>query len=206
MVPVTMPPPVACAGAVLAGGEGRRIGGRKALVEVAGRPLVAWPLDALRRVCRPVAVVARAQTVLPALDPSPVRWTEPEGPRHPLAGVVHALGQADGRAVLVCAGDLALLDAATLRVILTAAAFAPEAPVVVPQAGGHLQVLCALYRPAALAGLAGFGPADRTIDLVTALGPAIVPFDDDTAFFNVNAPEDVPRAERLLARRGWRAT
>ncbi|MBK5220825.1 MAG: NTP transferase domain-containing protein, partial [Thermoleophilia bacterium] len=34
-------------GAVLAGGSGSRIGGAKATVELAGRPLIAYPLAAL---------------------------------------------------------------------------------------------------------------------------------------------------------------
>jgi molybdopterin-guanine dinucleotide biosynthesis protein A len=33
---------------VLAGGRGDRIGGAKAMVELRGRPLIRYPLDALR--------------------------------------------------------------------------------------------------------------------------------------------------------------
>ncbi|MCW2958534.1 MAG: 4-diphosphocytidyl-2C-methyl-D-erythritol synthase, partial [Solirubrobacterales bacterium] len=200
MPPVCLPRPVVATGVLLAGGAGRRIGGDKALVAVAGRPLAVWPLEALRTVCRPVVVVARSGTRLPEWDPirpAPDVWTEPEGPQHPVAGVVHALERAAGRAVLVCAVDMPLVDADTLQVILTAASMAPEAPAVVPQAGGHLQVLCALYRPAALEGLRDFGTGDRAADLVSALGPAVVPFDDDTPFFNVNRPQDVAEAEAL---------
>ncbi|MCW2999331.1 MAG: molybdenum cofactor guanylyltransferase [Solirubrobacterales bacterium] len=198
------PQPLPCTGVVLAGGAGRRLGGDKALMQICGRPLLAGPLEALRKVCRPVAVVARAQTKLPPLDDPPPVWLEADGPRHPVTGVVHALQQAGGRPVLVCAVDMPLLDAATLRIILTAAAVVPDAPVVVPQSGGHLHVLCALYRQSALPGLQRFDPGARAVDLVSALGPAVIPFEDDTPFFNVNAPEDVLQAEALLAaRRGW---
>jgi molybdopterin-guanine dinucleotide biosynthesis protein A len=187
---------------VLAGGEGRRLGGDKATVRVGGRTLLDHALATVGRVARPVAVVARRDTALPPLPvPPPLIWVEPDGPRHPLTGVVHALEQADGRPVLVCAVDMPLLDAATLRVILIAAALAPDAPVVAAQAGGHLQVLCALYRPAALPALRRFDPAARAQDLVTALGPAIVPFEDPQPFFNVNRPEDVLQAGALLAAR-----
>lgn len=206
MTSARQPQSVAATGVVLAGGAGRRIGGDKALVEVLGRPLVAWPLHALRRVCRPVVVVARASTRLPSdLTPVPEIWHEDDdAARHPLTGVVHALRRAAGRSVLVCAADLPLLDAATLRVLLAAASLSPDAAVVVPQAGGHLQVLCALYRPAALSGLQSFAPDARAAELITALHPAVVPFADETPFFNVNTPDDVPRAERLLRKRGWR--
>jgi molybdopterin-guanine dinucleotide biosynthesis protein A len=201
-MPVSHPAPVPCAGAVLAGGAGRRIGGDKAAVAVAGRPLLEHALRTLARVASPVAVVARAETVLPELPGPPVpRWIEPDGPRHPLVGVVHALEQARGRPVLVCAVDLPLMDPATLRVLLIAAALAPDAPAVVPRTGKQLQVLCALYRPAALAGLRGFDPDARAQDVVAALGPALVPFPDESPFFNVNRPEDVQEAEARLAAR-----
>lgn len=210
-MPRARPPvPESCAGAVLAGGAGRRIGGDKAVVPVAGRALVRWPLDAVRRVCDPVAVVARPDTVLPPLHDGPVAvWREDaSAPPHPLRGVAHALRAAAGRPVLVCAGDLALLDVATLHVILTAAALAPEAAVVVPEAGGRLQVLCAVYRPAALAGLEGRAPDAPATGVVAELGPAVVPFADATPFFNVNTPADAERAGALLAARpapgaGW---
>lgn len=199
MPPVRHPPPVPCAGAILAGGEGRRLGGDKAAVLVAGRPLLDRALTTVGRVARPVAVVARERTRLPGSPP--LVWIEPDGPQHPLAGVVHALERAEERAVLVCAVDMPLLDVATLNVILIAAALAPEAPVVVPQADGHLQVLCALYRPQALDGLRGFGDDISATALVSALAPALVPFEDATPFFNVNTPHDVEEAEATLSRR-----
>ncbi len=204
---VRPPAPESCVGAVLAGGAGRRIGGDKAQVVVAGCELVRWPLAAVRRVCGPVTVVARPDTPLPDLGEPPVTvWREDAaGPRHPLRGVTHALRMAAGRPVLVCAGDLALLDAATLHVLLTAAALAPEAAVVVPEAGGHLQVLCAVYRPSALTGLEGFAADARATDVVAALDPAVVPFTDSDPFFNVNTPADAERATALLGARSSRA-
>lgn len=202
MPAVRHPDPVPCVGAVLAGGEGRRLGGDKAGALVAGRPLLEHALGTVGRVARPVAVVVRSRTSLPMLPgPTPLVWTEPDGAQHPLSGVVHALREAKGQPVLVCAVDLPLLDAATLRVLLIAAALAPKAPAVVPRADGQLQVLCALYRPAALVGLEGFAADARATAVVDALGPAVVPFEDPTPFVNVNTPDDVVQAERLLAKR-----
>jgi len=206
--PVSPHPDTArCVGVVLAGGEGRRLGGDKATVTVQGRPLLYGPLAALGAVCSTVAVVARPDTALPPFPQgAPDLWLEGPGPRHPLTGVVHALRQAAGRAVLVCAVDLPLLDVLTLRIILAAAEAAPEAAAVVPRTQEHLQVLCALYRPAALASLQRFDPNARVADLVGALGPAIVPFDDATPFFNVNTPQDVLTAGLLLDQRAAAAT
>jgi molybdopterin-guanine dinucleotide biosynthesis protein A len=183
-------------GAVLAGGLGRRMGGRKALVELDGRPLVELPLAALRAAgIEEVAVVAKRDTVLP---PAITVWLEPDAPRHPLTGLLHALRTA-GRPVFACAADLALLDAATVLRVL--AAVEPGDLAVVPEAGGHLQPLCAFYAPGALDVLLRCDTTTALKGAVEALNPRVLPFDDDTAFFNVNTPADLARAAELLSRR-----
>ena len=70
-----------------------------------------------------------------------------------------------------------------------------------PRVHGRLQPLCALYTPRALAaGLAASTRRARTTDVVEALGVRVVDGLDETAFFNVNAPEDLLQASR--ARQG----
>jgi molybdopterin-guanine dinucleotide biosynthesis protein A len=183
-------------GAVLAGGLGRRIGGDKAIVELEGRALVHYPLEALHEVCDDVVVVAKRDTMLPPLAGAADLWIEPDEPRHPLTGVSHALRLAMGRAVLVVAVDLPLIDAATLRAIL--AADPGGAAVVAPRAYGRLQPLCALYTPAAMPALATFDAEARTIDVVERLGVREVAVPDSTAFLNVNRPEDLLQASALI--------
>src|SRR4051812_20681561 len=111
------PTPAPPVGAVLAGGAGRRIGGDKAIVELEGRALILYPLEALHGVCEDVVVVAKRDTMLPPLAGVADLWIEPDEPRHPLAGVAHALRLAMGRSVLAVAVDLPLVDAATPRAI-----------------------------------------------------------------------------------------
>lgn len=189
----------AIVGAVLAGGRASRMGGDKAGVRLDGRPLLAYPVAALRAAgLVEVVVVAKADTVLPALEPPVAVWHEPELPRHPLTGIVHALRQAAGRPVFVCAADMALLDAATVRLVCDAAA--PGDLAVVARADGRLQPLCALYAPAALARLRHFEPEALT-RLVEGLTPRVVDVADATPLFNVNAPEDLLRAGALRASR-----
>jgi molybdopterin-guanine dinucleotide biosynthesis protein A len=183
-------------GVVLAGGLGRRLGGDKAVVEIEGRPLLLYPLESLHEVCEQVAVVAKSETILPPLDGLADLWIEPDEPRHPLTGVEHALRLAGGRAILVVAVDLPLVDAGTLRLI---AGTAPGAAVVVaPRVHGRLQPLCALYTPLALEGLAGFDPSAPVTAVVEALGVREIEPPDASAFLNVNRPEDVLQAAVLL--------
>ncbi len=182
-------------GAVLAGGRSRRMGGSKATADLGGRPLVAWPLEALRAVLDEVVVVAKRSTALPPLD-VPV-WLEPDEPRHPRAGIVHALERANGRAVLACAVDLPLVTPLLVRTI----AHAEGVVAVVPRAGGRLQPLMARYEPAGLAA-GGAAPADEPLTAtVEALDPRVLEIADDEAFTNANTPEELAEIAQGIARR-----
>jgi molybdenum cofactor guanylyltransferase len=186
-------PPV---GVIVAGGRGRRIGGDKAIVELEGRPLIAYAVEALHAVCDEVVVVAKAGTVLPALAGLSAVWVEPDEPQHPLTGVVHALREAQGRPVLVLPVDLPLMDAGTLRLLLETDPAGAVA--VVPRVHGRLQPLCALYRPEALAALEGFAVDGRATEIVEGIGICAVEAPDPTAFANVNRPEDLLQVAVLL--------
>ena len=103
------------------------------------------------------------------------------------------------------ATDLPLVSADLLLALVAW----PEADAVLPRDGDGLQPLCALYRreavlPLARARLAAGDLALRgLIDAVeaSALGPEDLARVDPagTALANVNTPEDVARAEALLA-------
>jgi molybdenum cofactor guanylyltransferase len=187
-------------GVVLAGGAGRRIGGGKATLRLHGAPLLHYPIAALRTVLAEVVVVAKRDSELPPL-PGIAVWTEPDEPRHPLTGIVHALEQGGGRAVLVCAGDLPFASAAVVRRL--AEAQADGALAVVPHACGRLQPLFARYEGAARAPLAAAlaGPPRPLTEVVAALAPRVLEIADERPFFNVNVPEDLLTASGMMDRR-----
>lgn len=183
-------------GAILAGGAGRRLGGRrgKPAAELAGRPLVAWPLAAVAAVCDPVAVVCKADTPLPELD-GVERWDEPDEPRHPLTGIVHALEHADGP-VLVCAADMPFVTADACRSLLTAAG-SGGAPAAVAVAGGVLQPVLGVYAPVALDGLRAAEPDAPLTQTVEALDPARVAL-PPAIVRSVNTRDELAEAEAEL--------
>jgi molybdopterin-guanine dinucleotide biosynthesis protein A len=201
-------------GVVLAGGRGQRIGGDKAVVSLAGRPLLSYPVAAMLGALDQVVVVAKPSTVLPALGDVAV-WEEPEQPSHPLVGIAEALRRADGRWVLVCAGDMPFVPVSLLASLVSLAVEASggggdaepapaggAAPAVVAaSADGALQPLLGCYGPACLQRLAqaaqeAVAPARAVVE---ALGPLVVPVTDPRALFNVNSAEDLREAEALLA-------
>jgi molybdenum cofactor guanylyltransferase len=184
-------PPV---GAILAGGAGLRIGGAKAMVELKGRPLICYPLEALQQAVADVVVVAKPTTVLPSLTHVTV-WLEPDEPSHPLLGILHALSLAEGRAVLVCAGDLPFVTAEALQTL--AAADPAGTPAVIAAAGGMTQPLLGCYQPVALE-LVGAADLLRPMrETVARIGARTVEVDPHV-LFNVNYPEDLLQATALM--------
>ena len=180
-------------GALLAGGSGSRLGaGSKAAAPVGGQPLASYPALALGAVCERVAVVCKRDTELPDL-PGVERWDEPDEPRHPLTGIVHALDTAGGP-VLVCAADMPFVTADACRTLLQAAG---ASPAVVATADGVLQPTFGLYAPAALEALLAAqsdAPLTRTVE---ALDPVRVAL-PAALLRSVNTPEQLAEAEALL--------
>jgi molybdopterin-guanine dinucleotide biosynthesis protein A len=170
------------------------------MVGLNGRPLISYPLGAVRAALGSAVVVAKADSELPSLPQVEV-WIEPDQPRHPLTGLVHALGLAQGRPVLVCACDLPLVNPELIRQI--AAADPGHGAAVVARAGDRIQPLLGCYQPRALAPLAaalGRGPGS-VWDAVATLQPRPHDVPDPALLLNVNTPEDLLQASALLPSR-----
>ncbi len=189
---------------ILAGGTGRRIGGGKAMVALDRRPLISYPLEAVWRALGHVTIVAKLDTELPSV-PGVSVWIEPNQPRHPLTGILHALSLAEGRPVLVCASDMPLVTPALISGI--AGADPGGADAVVASTADGLQPLLACFQPAALPRLAEAArdPEVRLRDAVAALDPLRVEVEEPELLFNVNTPDDLLQAAAMLDRRRARA-
>jgi molybdopterin-guanine dinucleotide biosynthesis protein A/SAM-dependent methyltransferase len=186
---------VSVLGAVLAGGRGSRLGGRKATAELAGRPLLDWTVELVGSVCDEVVVVAKPDTPLP-----PTRvdvWRSEPADFHPRHGLVSALRGARGRPVLVVPCDMPLVPTALLETLI--AMVEDGSAAAIPETGGHLQPLCAAYGPQALLELEAAPedePLKRTLD---RLEPAVIQADGvGDLMLNINHPADLERAEQLL--------
>jgi molybdenum cofactor guanylyltransferase len=141
-----------------------------------------------------VAVVCKADTELPPL-PGVERWDEPDEPRHPLTGIVHALETA-GAPVLICAADMPFVTADACRSLLQVAGQGGDA--VVATADGVLQPTFALYAASVLDALRA-APANAPLTAtVEALDPVRVAL-PAALVRSVNTPEELAEAEELLA-------
>ena len=151
------PPACAPVGVVLAGGEGRRLGGDKAVVALDGRPLLEFPLRG------PAALRAATSPSWPSATPSCRRWSPrcrsgssptSRSTRSP-ASSTRCAARGAGR----CSSspvDLPLLDVALPRALARQPAGRHAA--VVARAGGRLQPLLARYEPARARGAGGLRP------------------------------------------------
>jgi molybdopterin-guanine dinucleotide biosynthesis protein A len=183
-------------GVILAGGLGRRIGGSKAVVQLAGHPLISYPLAALRTALGEVAIVAKADTQLPSL-PGVTVWVEPDSPRHPVLGIVQALALAEGRPVVICAGDLPFVTPELIHRLATADM--GKSPAVVACCGADVQPLLGCYAPRAIDPLRSGLPADAPVrELVASLHPRMLEVGDPELLFNINSPEDLLHAAAIL--------
>jgi molybdopterin-guanine dinucleotide biosynthesis protein A len=153
---------------------------------------MAYPAAALAAVCSSVAVVCKRSTSLPDL-PGVERWDEPDEPRHPVTGIVHALATAGGP-VLVCAADMPFVTPDACRSLLQAG---PGADAIVATADGVLQPVFGLYALSALEPLRA-APVDAPLAAtVEALDPVRVAL-PAALVRSVNTPEDLAEADELL--------
>lgn len=183
--------------AILAGGRSRRMGTAKAAVEVAGQPLIAYPIAAARAAGLQPVVVAKPGSELPRLDCP--RLEEPDEPQHPLAGIVRAL-ETVGEPMLVIACDLPLLPDALLAELARR-----PAPFAMP-ANPRPQPLAARYAPSLLPELRrGMTIGSPLTRVVSELGGQILGVselrdfgDPEWMFANANDPVELALIERQL--------
>lgn len=175
--------------AVLAGGLGSRIGGDKALVQLCGRPLISYPLEAARAAGLEAVVVAKRATKLPALD-VPI-MLEPDEPMHPLLGVIAALEELPAVIALPC--DMPFVSAADLATLA-----ATPADLVTLLAD---QPFPSLYRRDLLPELRAAVEANqsmRSLHAQTHRVLAMSASQDLASLTSINTPEDLAAAEERL--------
>jgi molybdopterin-guanine dinucleotide biosynthesis protein A len=184
--------------AVLAGGEGRRMGGAKALRPFRGQPLLAHALAQARRWSDEVAVVVRDLGQAGAAD-APLILDRPdiEGPLAGLAAALAHARAAGAERLLTLPCDMPMLPEVMLARL--EAALAPEAAVALPETAGRLQPALGLWRVGALDMLDSYLASGRSSlhGFAAACGMSTALFGPETAqaFRNANTPEELEALE-----------
>lgn len=190
--------------AIQAGGKSERMGRDKARVLLAGRPLITHVLERVAPLGDEVLVTTNAPEDYAFLG---VRLAADERPgAGALAGLQTALRAARHEVVLVLACDLPFVCVPLLEHMLR---LAPQADAIVPRWRGEFEPLHAVYRRNCLPAidLALAEGRQRMISFHSAIQLTVVDEDQVAAydpqgltFFNINTPDDLLAAERILAR------
>jgi molybdopterin-guanine dinucleotide biosynthesis protein A len=196
-------------GLLLAGGLARRMGGGdKSLVPLAGRPLLAWVVERARPQVDALILNANGDPDRFAGFGLPVAADGVPGFAGPLAGVLAGMEWAlanapEARWVASIATDTPFFPP-DLVARLRDAAEREHTDIACAASGGRTHPVFALW-PVSLAGHLRRALVDegmRKIDAWTAryrVAEVTFPAEPLDPFFNLNTPEDVAEAERLLA-------
>jgi molybdopterin-guanine dinucleotide biosynthesis protein A len=98
---------------VLAGGQSRRMGRDKALIDYQGRPIIAHVVDTLRALSDDIAVVSNRSELYSPFGARVVADYEP--PCGPLGGIAAGLQTAQHPLAVVVACDMPFLNVTLLR-------------------------------------------------------------------------------------------
>lgn len=198
---------------ILAGGEGRRLGGRKPERLLGGTPLIAHVIERARDWGGPIAVSCR-QEPWSAADARIERIFDAPGSAGPLAGLAAALTWAEGLGfdkVMVTPCDTPFLPADLPRRLAdalavggaTGGATGGAAGAAVASSGGRWHPACSLWRTESLSDvLCEAGGEKRSLRGAAARAGAIAvdwPPEEADAFANINTPEDLAWAQARWA-------
>jgi molybdopterin-guanine dinucleotide biosynthesis protein A len=186
-------------GIILAGGQGRRMGGAdKALLPLAGRALISHAIARLEPQVEQLALSANGNPARFAALGLPV--LPDDTPMGPLSGILSALQWAAARgadAVVSAPVDAPFVPGdLTPRLLL-----AGNGGLTIAQSGGRLHPVCGLWPVSLAPALAAFlasGAKPKMMDFAAQHATATADFPDDGAFANLNTPQDITAAESLL--------
>lgn len=193
-------------GVILAGGSSKRLGRPKALVEIAGRPMIARASEALAPfVGETIVSVADRdfEMALRAILPRATFVYDAAGGRGPIEGLRRSALVALGETLLVAPCDAPFLRPDLYRLLLDVLGAHDAA---VPRLEVFDPVRAAFRRRRVLGVLSTFPDTSSPSALVDRLDTVFVDRDqlrtmdpDLVSFFDVNTREDLERAIRLHA-------
>ncbi|MEO1766871.1 molybdenum cofactor guanylyltransferase MobA [Thiobacter aerophilum] len=194
----TRMPPVT--GLILAGGEGRRMGGQdKGLMRLRGRPLAEWVLTRIRPQVSEVLISANRNLEAYGALGHPVLRDRTGGFVGPLAGIARGLLETRHPLLLAVPCDTPFLPD-DLMARLYAALVGQGADLAVPVAAGRAQHAICLMRTEVGASLADYlARGGRKVQEWQAMLKRVsVDFGEEAAFFvNINRPEQLAALEAL---------
>jgi molybdopterin-guanine dinucleotide biosynthesis protein A len=186
-------------GLVLAGGDSRRMGRDKALLDYHGRPQVEWVFELLSRHCERTFLSVRAAQAGDGVRSALPQIVDGEAGAGPIAGIAAAQAAHPDAAWLVVACDLPFLDDALLAHLV---ARRGAQPVTAYRSAhdGLPEPLCAIYEPATRGAILEYVAGGRHCPrkFILASGVPLLDLPEAAALDNVNTPEELAAAAARL--------
>jgi molybdopterin-guanine dinucleotide biosynthesis protein A len=182
---------------VLAGGEGKRIGGGKPLKTFRGERLIDRAVRLARSWSDSVAIAIRDRSQVGAVSAELILDEDVPGP---LGGLISGMkfASAEGRSfVLIIPADMPFLPAGLLDRLRQAIA---DKGCALAESGGQLHPVCGLWQSNAVGPVLDYAASGRRSlkGLAAAIGFVAVewPTEPVDPFFNINTSEDLAEAAR----------
>lgn len=187
---------------ILAGGQSRRFGEDKLLFKIGNVRTVERVIRTAREVCPRVRLVAKDRDKFRDLEVEVVEDLLPD--QAPIVGIYTALRTSSESVIVVLSGDLPLLKADVLRLLISKY----REPVTVVSSGGKLHPLLGLYSRSLLPSLEEYIDEGRRslVGFLEMAGCSVVDEEelrevdpDLSSLLNMNTKEDL---KRVLERMG----
>lgn len=196
---------------VLAGGEGKRVGRNKALIEFRGKPLLLHVVEKVIKIACEINVVVGKNDEIDdyvSILPSSVKvLTDTVSGKGPLAGILTGMENMHSEYVIILPCDSPFVKRGVLEHLIHVSRGADAA---IPRwPNGYIEPLHAVYRlsssfHAAKAALKE--KEQRVVDMIKRLDRIIYVSTDELrrfdqnliTFFNINSREDLRTAERVF--------
>jgi molybdenum cofactor guanylyltransferase len=183
---------------ILAGGEGRRIGGGKPLKALCGKHLINHAIERAHGFSELVAVAVRDELQVEPIEAILLEdETDVEGPLGGLIAGLKFAGEHDREFTLAIPSDMPFLPADMLTRLAGAIC---DHGCALASSGGHVHPVCGLWRTSSLQQIEAYIETDRRSlrGFAELIGSAVVEwrggFSDP--FFNINTKEHLAQAER----------
>ncbi len=203
---------IRASGVILAGGESKRLGGLyKPLLEVGGRPMIQYSLEALRPVSDEILIVVRgrerAEKVAELAGPHVRIVEEPRSaPRAPLIGLIEGARSAKTPVIMAAPADTPFISPRVYEVLSKELAGECADAAVPAWPNGYIEPLIAVYRGEEFLRAASEVASRGDLRISSALSRLKVRFvpverlssNPERTFFNVNTAEDLHLAREMV--------
>jgi molybdopterin-guanine dinucleotide biosynthesis protein A len=198
---------------ILAGGRSLRLGQSKALQVIGGKSLIQWVVDRLAILSTEIIIVTAHGETIPCSSAVKIRTVADIYPgKGPLVGIYSGLIASPGSRAIVVGCDTPFLSVCLLEYMTQ---ICSTLDVVVPRIKKKVEPLFAVYSKSCLAPIRGLLERNelsitKLFDMVKVRyieEDEINNFDPEhLSFFNINSQDNLEKARKLAAEKGWLAT